>query len=134
MNEQDKQLLFKDLCARLPYNVIIRINHLSSEEYNSYLYGQHLIEFQAHEIRIKPYLRPMESMTEDEKKEYRKTQYKEVVVQYPCTAAPNDVEIWCSTASTYDYLNSIHVDYRGLIEKGLALPAPEGMYDLKNNR
>ena len=73
----------------------------------------------------------MESMTEDERKEYRKTQYKEVVEQYPCTAAPNAVEIWCSTASTYDYLNSIHVDYRGLIEMGLALPAPEGMYDNK---
>jgi len=28
----------------------------------------------------------------------------------------------------YDYLNSIHIDYRGLIEKGLAIEAPEGMY------
>lgn len=34
------------------------------------------------------------------------------------------------TLESYDYLNSIHIDYRGLIEKGLALEAPKGMYEV----
>jgi hypothetical protein len=32
------------------------------------------------------------------------------------------------TLETFDWLNAHHFDYRGLIEKGLALEAPEGMY------
>jgi hypothetical protein len=31
-----------------------------------------------------------------------------------------------------DWLNAHHFDYRGLIEKGLAIEAPEGMYNITN--
>ena len=63
-------------------------------------------------IYIKPYLRPMSSMTEGEKEEYKKLGL--IVVQnYDSVILPNMNEI--------DWLNAHHFDYRGLIEKGLAI-------------
>ena len=67
---------------------------------------------------IKPYLRPMSSMTDDEKKEY--VNFFEDIDGYVYSIDAT-IEI--------DWLNAHHFDYRGLIEKGLALPAPEGMYN-----
>ena len=64
---------------------------------------------------IKPYLRPMSSMNEDEKVEYNKTMFQ------------SERYISCYSADI-DFLNSHHFDYRGLIKKELALEAPEGMY------
>ena len=59
----------------------------------------------------------MEIMTEEEKKEYNLTKALSIV-DYP-------------TLKSFDWLNAHHFDYRGLIEKGLALTAPEGMYTFK---
>lgn len=59
---------------------------------------------------IKPYLRPMSSMTKEEKKEY------------------NKLLCWRSPKKVFDWLNAHHFDYRGLIKKGLALEAPKEMY------
>ena len=64
-----------------------------------------------------PYLRPMESMTEEE--EARRCAFLDDIEGGIYNAIPNYI----------DYLNSIHIDYRGLIKKGLALEAPEGMYN-----
>ena len=66
--------------------------------------------------QIKPYLRPMSSMTEEEKKEERKLW--DIV-----TTTRNDLHYLYT-----DFLVSHHFDYRGLIPMGLALEAPEGMY------
>ena len=66
---------------------------------------------------IKPYLRPMSSMTVREKEKLDR------ILEYMYY----DNETPVSAAS--DYLNEIHVDHRGLIPMGLALPAPEGMYN-----
>ena len=63
--------------------------------------------------RTLPYLRPMSSMTEEERKEYQAF-FNYDGVEYP--------------EEYIDWLNAHHFDYRGLIEKGLALEAPEGMY------
>ena len=68
---------------------------------------------------IKPYLRPMSSMTEEEYENFRKTfKWSE--------RFDNPIFEW--TYESYDWLNAHHFDHRGLIEKGLALEAPEGMY------
>ena len=61
---------------------------------------------------IKPYLRPMSSMTEEEKGEY----YNSYDWEY------------FEEGTSFDWLNENHFDYRGLIKKGLALEAPDNMY------
>ena len=65
----------------------------------------------------KPYLRPMSSMTEEEENKYNSL---------------NGYEkgIFPHTEEAFDWLNAHHFDYRGLIEKGLALEAPEDMYNI----
>ena len=64
----------------------------------------------------KPYLRPMSSMTEEERDEYMKIDCG--LNRY----------YWGHTERIIDWLNEHHFDYRGLIEKGLALEAPADMY------
>ena len=68
---------------------------------------------------IKPYLRPMSSMTEDEKKEFSLLGVGIHLFKGPLIPSYD----------TLDWLNAHHFDYRGLIEKGLALEALEGMYN-----
>jgi hypothetical protein len=69
--------------------------------------------------QIKPYLRPMSSMTEEEYENFRETfkwfeQFDKLIFEW--------------TYKSYDWLNKHHFDYRGLIPKGLALEALENMY------
>lgn len=74
---------------------------------------------------FKPYLRPMSNMTEEEKKVYYTFQYKFTLQIYEYQ------ELNKETFSEYlNWLNKNMFDYRGLIEKGLALEAPKGMYKL----
>lgn len=111
MVQEEKQLLLIDLCARLPYNPIIHIHDILVDDYDNYLCEDYLAKIRVHQITAKPYLRPMSSMTEEER------------------------EIFCErwmpdgyNVDTFDWLNAHHFDYRNLIEKGLAIEAPEGMY------
>ena len=107
MTEQDKQLLLKDLCARIPYDVVVNdgneIGTLKAYMLDDLMFIDEAI--------IRPYLRPMYSMTKEEKEEYINLE--------PLTNG------WWVVA---DWLNSHHFDYRGLIPKGLDLEAKEGMY------
>ena len=116
---KEKQLLLKDLCARLPYHVKVKVwlkDGTTEEgpldlEHN---YANVLLDtFYYNKIKnIKPYLRPMSSMTEEEKDEY----YKTYDWNYGIQGTP------------FDWLNKHHFDYRGFIPKGLALEAPKDMY------
>ena len=122
MTQEEKQLLFKDLCGRLPYGIKGEI-YLIDNELEKMIGKEHPNPTELHPFNlnlpdeespfiIKPYLRPMWSMTEEEDNELnyaRMGNYGEDV----------------------DWLNAHHFDYRGLIEKGLALEAPEGMYEQK---
>lgn len=108
MTQEEKQLLLKDLCGRLPYHPQIHICNDSWEgvmigEFDNALYCHHLEALWCDRIEIKPYLRPMSSMTEEEKILYH---------QYLKDGAFYEVE---------DFCNERHLDYRGLIEKGLAI-------------
>lgn len=106
MTQEERQLLLKDICARLPYGVKCRQFKLDSQICTLSADLLYKVE------NIEPYLRPMSSMTKEEEKEYH-----------------NIFRI--STWDSVDWLNAHHFDYRYLIEKGLALEAPERMYEEK---
>ena len=120
MTQEDKELLLTDLCARLPYDVYVHIRYKTGEPCYGKLTPRDIQWFIDSKIEnIKPYLRPISSMTDDEKKEYD-SKRKHICDEY---------NRYCfDTIESIDWLNFHHFDYRGLIEKGLALEAPEDMY------
>ena len=148
MTQKDKELLLhKDLCARFLYGVRGKCEidasydksfdtKFQTHKFDAVVYGLKedlllvtpLIEdideqqFAEEEVAdgvdildFKPYLRPMSSMTDEEKLEYRKTQW----VYQADYCAPE----YFDDLESYDWLNKNHFDYRGLIEKGLAIDA-----------
>ena len=140
MERVNKELLLKDLCPRLPYGVIME-HHKHSYQYTL---GCGMRGYEGIKADIEsgdiPYLRPMSSMTEEEI-----TELKELCTMYLPSLSPNigfeDYGIMVLThhfvndsvtfklnMKAIDWLNANHFDYRGLIEKGLALEAPKGMY------
>jgi len=135
MTQEEKQLLIKDLCARLPYEV----QGITSEGVVSPLLTKGEADWDiltSLNYRIvkhgwRPYLRSMSSMTEEEKKEYKLLQTVCGSYHYEFGDIVDDVELFDNFISI-DYLNAHHLDYRGLIQMGLALEAPEGMYNTKN--
>ena len=115
MEKEDKQLLFIDLCARLPYGVKVKCgSEILTFNVNW------LQMFQYHLDEIKPYLRPMSSMTEEELKMFKQLQVE-----------ADEAGTFEGDMLLYDWLNKNHFDYRLLIFQGLALEAPEGMYKTK---
>jgi len=123
MTEQDKQLLLKDLCARLPYGVkVITKTHkgenvgkiISVSTKNNIILGE-LYDgkecFWLDYGSFKPYLRPMSSMTEEERNEF--DDYTFEVISFFGQAV--------EAGQLIDWLNAHHFDYCGLIEKGLAI-------------
>ena len=137
MIQEDKELLLKDLCGRLPYKVkgIITYNGDKDIFTVKSIYNDDLLLSECEACKIidfKPYLRPMSSMTEDEKEELRDT-YSWLYSEYPFDDEDEDEDdVGCHpepSAETYDWYNRKMFDYRGLIPKGLALEAPEGMYN-----
>ena len=118
MTQEDKQLLLQDLSARLPYRVIVDYAYNTFKnglkEGKSVLLTCNILDIfisprmnETNEY-IKPYLRPMSSMTEEERKYLQKLPF------------PYDF---------VDWLTAHHFDYRGLIEKGLALEATSETYN-----
>lgn len=108
MTQEDKELLLRDLSARLPYGVKMSVNDRvevlqginivdNIVEYSSFLASE--IEY------CKPYLFPLLSMTEEER------------------IAISTEFAYGQPQKAIDILNKRHIDYRGLIEKGLAIDA-----------
>ena len=125
-------LLIKDLCARLPYETYIEIIDKDGNVYDEVELGPEHINIARYDesISIRPYLRPMSSMTEEEK--------NEVVKLGVCYdgAFHNDVyDVGTSMEEAFlaiSWLLERHFDINYLIEKGLALEAPKGMYNKMN--
>lgn len=127
MTQEEKQLLLIDLCSREPYHPRIQVFNDGYEgfqvgEFDTNLWLHHIDAFRFDRVEIKPYLRPMSSMTEEESKEFAlfQTDFYIDGFLYPIAAI-----------NMVNWLNAHHFDFRGLIEKGLALEAPENMYDIK---
>ena len=136
MTQEEKKLLAKDLAGRLPYGVngLITIHITMSEDItpnrviDGKLYDRfvNLQESWYHNIpSIRPYLRPMSSMTEEEKENLQSLHDIISNENYGDGYSPS---AWDAITEWEDYCNSRHLDYRGLIGKGLALEAPKGMY------
>jgi len=145
MTQEEKQLLLKDLCGRLPYNPYIFIEEdnirtlLGSIEVDKYGFTEIWYDGAPYSIEdVKPYLRPMSSMTEEELNEcVRKSGIKDIECpnwqdipkEKQFEARLNhSIAVFLTDSNNVDWLNEHHFDYRGLIEKGLALEAPEDMY------
>lgn len=138
MTKKEKQLLLQDLCARLPYDV--NVHDDMGRTYKLQLGNSYLIDLFYEngdyvEAPIRPYLRPMSSMTEEEITEIYEFARPYIIEEIKHGAESDNpdrkVEIengFLSNAVIVDELNKRHFDYRGLIPMGLALPAEEGMY------
>jgi len=131
MTQEEKDLLLKDLCARLPYGVICALRPIGNVGYYDWdLSGELLDDLIKKDWGdVKPYLRTMSSMTKNERleisdftsfiyKDYHQEETYSVVYQHMID-------------KYIDYLNSHFFDWRGLIPMGLALEAKEGMYNIE---
>ena len=130
MTPEEKQLLLKDLCARIPNHVKVELHGeictcLGYFDDFVMLTSNTPLGQQTNVANVKPYLRPLSSMTEEEKIELCTISY-----------APDEMKtieeklyvIKINAKNAADFYNEHHFDYRGLIPMGLALEAPEGMY------
>ena len=126
MTQEDKELLLKDISGRLPYNQIIQISLFRDDGRKRDIDLDPRVTENIWELIDKyctlPYLRSMSSMTGVEVLEY--ISLKESIV------ASDGITYYFETYKSIDWLNSHHFDYRGLIERGLALEAPDDMYNL----
>lgn len=126
MRQEDKDLLLKDLCARLPYGVKVWYKYYPENVTEKFATSirvadgkialsskfdregdWHPVE-EANELLIKPYLRPMSSMTEEQEKEEYEI-CKSYLIGYE--------------SKLIDFYHKNHFDYRGLIPMGLAIDA-----------
>ena len=126
MRKEDKDLLLKDLSSRLPYGVKCEnFNHIYGKNIfkvtdirdNGYICGtvnnQHCWAI-FNPLELKPYLFPLSSMAEEQKEFLRRQSW--------CIAISTSGSIE-TTIEGFDWLNKNHFDYRGIIEKGLAIDA-----------
>ena len=143
MKQEDKELLLKDLCARLPYGVKLQKTYDTSDPVELYLIDlcHHTIKFYTYKgegltmcdvgnierfgkLRYKPYLFPLSSMTEEQKLEIKSLcDGTEIFddggwMSYISILGSFNFEI---NLAVVDWYNKNHFDYRGLIPKGLAI-------------
>ena len=135
MTQEEKDLLLKDITARLPYGVKIKRSTCPINLSVTGILGEYVhhtpyyvggnIEIKTTKIdEVKPYLRPMSSMTEEERTEY-------FLLKHRDNDRDDNIILIDEASMLINWLNKHHFDYRGLIPMGLALEAPEGMYNTK---
>ena len=135
MTQEDRELLLNYLTMALPYGVKcniglefpLKLQRISVDMLDGILLDFFLtdINYQVYLSEVKPYLRPMSNMTEEEDKEYGLLCFD---VSYYDKDTPK-----CSF-KLIKWLLEKHFDFLELIPKGLALEAPEGMYNFKKTR
>lgn len=141
MAQEEIQLLLKDLSARLTYGLICQVDDgaagLNDGKLVEIDISKELVRFDsdgywdAYIDDVKPYLRSTSSMTNEEEKEYNSFIIGQQPFDSDFSAYPIEHKLLYEfdINSYIDWLNAHHFDYRGLIGKGLALEAPEGMYN-----
>ena len=136
MTQEDKKLLLNDLCARLPYGVIVKMNNPNylPAKLTAVNIETELVELNTiRDVPVgtyKPYLRPMSSMTEEEfesLKEYSGLKYEQLDLASFQDGAYKCLDFYLNEVPAYvvilvfDWLNAHHFDFRGLLERGLAI-------------
>lgn len=135
MTNEEKQLLTNVICAGLQYGLKAQVwAYWSGDYFDEELVGIDLDEGDVLVValpgdrceieKVKPYLRSMSSMTGEEKKEYITLLAN---TQESLHYIPDEKPM----VEFVGWLNEHHLDYHNLIEKGLALEAPEDMYNNK---
>lgn len=127
MNQENRELLLKDLCARLPYGVFcnmgleyplplqrIFVDRLDGILLDFYEDGD---DYQVYLSEVKPYLRPMSSITPEEHQDWIK--YSKA--DYDCEFKPEPTLSLDGCHLSVDWLNANYFDYRGLILRDLAI-------------
>ena len=145
MKPKDKQLVLKDLCARLPYGVKaqvlgwdeekgevevpLKIYSINTDGYVYFKTNDYDVNYLPVED-VRPFLRPMSSMTEEEHNEWF-NYYHEIELKEAKSTGDYLKAAILGESASIDWLNKNMFDFRGLIPEGLAEIAPEGMYELK---
>ena len=131
-----KREVINDICARLPYGLMVRQTyHWKNEDFNSdwnltneYTSDEEtLVEFLEGVDNMKPFLRPMSSMTEEEHGQYMD------FIEWSHNDYDGTTTTCINKERLHEYLEFIyshHLDDNNFIEKGLALEAPKDMYKL----
>lgn len=131
MTNEQKELLLKDLCARVPYGV--KFNHEGRRtigkilsitpiyRWSNVVYFDDAINHPKNcdVVDIKPYLFPLSSMTEEQKKEF------DQLLELELKAVNNEINHTQATEFEVDFYHKYHLDWRGLIPMGLAIDATE---------
>ena len=143
MTQENKELLLKDLCARLSYKPIVQIDdcdiwdlrgidHDDSAELRDRVIVWHGENYPSSKnsfsiIKCKPYLFPLSSMTEEQKRELKDliSQETKILIEQMKNddCGIDEGKYHFIKDLELDWLLKNNFDYRGLIEKGLALDA-----------
>lgn len=128
MTQENKELLLRDLCGRLPYGVKASYYGADEEcetwdEVDGIAFGY--VEIGQYSLpieRVKPYLLPLSSMTEEQYNEFF-SYYHNIEMDEVKASGDYLKAAYIGDDAKYSWLNKNHFDYRGLIEKGLAIDA-----------
>ena len=145
MTQEEKKLMIKDLSGRLPYGVIVQVNDGLRG-----IYDRRLVQVFCDRVScsvnvcnplkecicidsVKPYLHSLSSMTEEEYQEFNKIRTEHTLKCLELDGKESFKLSMYFQQEELNYLYQKHYDIYGLISKGLALEAPEGMYENESN-
>jgi hypothetical protein len=143
LKSEEKELLIKDLLPRIPTGLFVDVPSEEGPKKLEKVVRWKIVYGRARSLEdcldgLIPYLRPISSMTEEEfekLKEYSGLKYEQLDLASYQNGIYKCLDFYLSEIPSYvvilvfDWLNAHHFDYRGLIEKGCALEAKEGMYN-----
>lgn len=137
MTQENKDLLLKDLCARLPYGVKAQVLGWDEEKgevevplkiYSINTDGYVYFETNDYDVNylpiedVRPFLRPLSSMTKEKEEQKEFVKFHCVNI---CPIVITEKLTISNEAKMFEWLNEHHFDYRGLIDKGLAIEVTE---------
>ena len=122
MKQEEKELLLKDLCARLPYGVMLKTDNVFPQKLEGISFDKDTFVvwvsdggFTLDYMDCKPYLFPLSSLTEEQKEELN-----DELIELELKALNDEISCIEAVKFEIDFYLKNHLDYRGLIPMGLA--------------